>query len=522
MTKNEQLNKITSEYLSAFLGFAIHKIGNFSEAEELAQEIACQCVIAVRRGIPEEKFDAYLWSVAHNTFKRWCGRKKALPLDGDTDCLSNIASRDLPAIERIIEREEADSVRLALSRLSSDYRKTLVSVYYDELSIRDTAARLSLTEGMVKFYLRAGKRKLKEVLDMNQIGETSFRPSDLTIYKSGIDLSRVNVWELFKRKLPCQIAILCHDAPKTESELSVEIGVPAVYLEEEIEILLNAGVLIRPSRNKLRTNFHILKENAAAQIKAQFERLVGAYADDAVQTYEKHLAELKKCDIFKFDATPNQWAWFFAEQIPDFDYEGHTLKDEDFPQILSCGSRSFVFGQMAENSIWGRGVTPVFLENCTVWPVDILAFGAFHCQTELNDPRKAQALYDLYRATVREEDKPLYAELIEQGYAVKRGESLYCNVAVHTEKSRALLAKINAELSERLRPLCGEIRENVSRIVKATLPEQLGAYTEGFTETWLSLYAGTSLLEALYRRGFLQIPEKDDPTPLACRIDELP
>ena len=56
MTKEEQLRKLTDEYLPAFLGFAINKVGDISESEELAQEIAFQCVIAVNRGNIREDF----------------------------------------------------------------------------------------------------------------------------------------------------------------------------------------------------------------------------------------------------------------------------------------------------------------------------------------------------------------------------------------------------------------------------------------------------------------------------------
>ena len=54
---------------------------------------------------------------------------------------------------------------------------------------------------------------------------------------------------------------------------------------------------------------------------------------------EKYLPQLKKCDVFKYDANDNQWAWFFAQNVSEFDYEGHGLSANDYPQILSCGSK---------------------------------------------------------------------------------------------------------------------------------------------------------------------------------------
>jgi DNA-directed RNA polymerase specialized sigma24 family protein len=94
MTKEEQLQKITDEYLTAFLGFAINKVGSITESEELAQEIAFQCMVAINKGYVGDNFNSYIWSIAHNTFKRWCGRKKVLSLDNDSDTFSYYERQD--------------------------------------------------------------------------------------------------------------------------------------------------------------------------------------------------------------------------------------------------------------------------------------------------------------------------------------------------------------------------------------------------------------------------------------------
>jgi RNA polymerase sigma factor (sigma-70 family) len=382
--KDKQLHKITSEYLPAFLGFAINKIGNISEAEELAQEVAFQCLIAINKQKDIHNFDAYIWSIAYNTYKRWCynsnscSRKNTISLDSELNTFSNIASNDISIGEHIVEKEKANAIRLAVSTLASNYRKIIVCFYYEELPIREIGKRLSLTEGMIEFYLRAGKQKLKEAYIMNQIGEKSFHPSEFTVYKSAIDFSNVNVWDDFKRRLPCQIALICHDSAKTISEISIETGTPAVYIEDEIKLLLDAGVMIMPVKDKYRTNLFILKKNTAAQIRGQFTKFYDAYTTSVISTYEKYLPKLKECNIFRFDASQNQWAWYFASNISEFDYCGHGLSAEDYPQILSCGSKGFIFAEESDISPWTVGVTPTALEKCVVYPCDVVIFGEYH------------------------------------------------------------------------------------------------------------------------------------------------
>jgi hypothetical protein len=69
-------------------------------------------------------------------------------------------------------------------------------------------------------------------------------------------------------------------------------------------------------------------------------------------------------------------------------------------------------------------------------------------------------------------------------------------------------------------PLCGEIRENITRIVKSTIPEQLHPYANGYTETWIKFYSGAYLHEALYNKDFIKIPENDENAPIASYIYE--
>jgi RNA polymerase sigma-70 factor (ECF subfamily) len=521
--KSEYFEILTSDYLPAFLAFAIKNTNNLHEAEELSQETAYQCVLAIRKSEGSiSNFNAFVWGIAHNSYKRWCARKKPISLDGEFDTLSNIMSDDAPIDSEIIQVEETARIHFELSRLADLYRKTLVCFYYDEMSISETSEKLGISVEMVKFYLQKGRQKLKEAYTMSNanVGEKSFNPSEFSVYKSAIDFSSVNVWEVFKRKLPCQIALVCHDEQKTVSEISLETGVPAVYIEEELSLLMDAGVMISPAKSKYRTNLFILKRNVLAQIKEQFLKLHEAYIPTVISVFDEYLPRLKQQGLFKHDVPDGRYVWFFADKIADFDYSQRRISDSDYPQILSCGSIGFIFAEEAKGSPWSAGQTPTRLEKCTVWPRDVVIFGEYHCQRELRDERKAQALYDVYTGQTKDNDIEIYAQLIEEGYVIKNGDSLYCNVAVSTPQARKLFEEINADLTQKLAPLCVEIRENIGRIVKSTIPPQLKDYAKGYTETWISFYSGVYFFEALYNKGFITIPEKGDKSPVACHIHE--
>ena len=449
--------------------------------------------------------------------------KKYVSLDDDTvfNTLSNVISGDVIIDAEIIKEDEAGRIHLELSRLTELYRRTLVCFYYDEMTIAETSEKLGISVEMVKFYLQKGRQKLKEAYTMPtaNMGEKSFNPSEFSVYKSAIDFSRVNIWEVFKRKLPCQLALICHDNSKTVTEMSVETGVPTVYVEEEIGLMMDAGVMISPARGKYRANLFILKKNVLSQIKEQFGTLHDAYLPLVISAYEQYLPELKKQHIFRQDVPDSRYAWFFADKVANFDMSYHKLSADDYPQILSCGSKGFIFAEEAAGSPWTAGQTPTHLEKCTVWPRDIAIFGEYHCQRELRDEKKAQALYDVY-TQVKKSDTGICAQLIEEGYIIKKNGSLFCNVAVSTPEARRLFDRINGGLAEKLAPLCKEIRKNISRIVKSTIPPQLKNYAKGYTETWIMFYSGVYFYEALHSKGFISVPEKGDKIPVVCYIHE--
>lgn len=128
-------------------------------------------------------------------------RRDSVPLAEET--MLGIAAAEPPVEDALICAEEQAELRLALSRLRGHYRRVIVCHYYEEMPILDIAAHLGLSVEMVKFYLRAGRQKLKEGLFM--IGEKSINPKPLCVYRSG-EWCKVDVWQVLSRKLPCQIA----------------------------------------------------------------------------------------------------------------------------------------------------------------------------------------------------------------------------------------------------------------------------------------------------------------------------
>lgn len=519
---------LCEQYLPAFLGFARSRVSDADTAEELCQEMAFRCVNAIHEERIRDNPDAYFWSVAHNVCKSYYARKEPLSIEAYE--LGNVLPADtLSPDERIEESEEYEEIRRALSRLSGLYRKILIAHYYEELSVSDIAKAFAISEGMVKFYMRSGREKLKEVYLM-QNTTVSVKPVEFSVYKAAIDFSRVNVWEVFSRKLPAQLAILCHDKPMTISALSVETGVPAVYLEEEIALLLDAGVMISPARDKYRTNFHILKKNAFAQIKSMFAAMYEDYLPVYRAVYDRYLPRLKEIGAFRHDACEQEYRWYFYLHTPAFDWRNIWMANKDYPQILSCGSKALIYAMEEPTLRFSSGHTPTELPAAaaspavTVWPCDVTAFGEYHRQNELH-PRehteKCRVLAAIAQGVLPADDEDthlLCAELAHEGYIEKHGDRFVSRVPVTDARVRALFAEMETELQTTLKAPSKKLYDRVSDVVKTTLPPQLADYAHGFTVTWIGFLEGALFAEALYEDGFLMIPEADDNRPYACEI----
>ena len=361
-----------------------------------------------------------------------------------------------------------------------------------------------------------------------EYGEKSFNPSPFAVYRGTLEFCSVDVWSIFKRKLPCQIALVCYDSPKSIDEICLETGTPAAYIEDEIEILIDSELLISPVKDKYRTNFFILRNNALKQLKEQFTKMYSEYVPTVIRTFEKYLPEMKKCDIFKYDAKDSRYAWVFNSMVTHFAGANLNMNADDY-MTLADGVKGMIYAQEETSFKNMQNHSGVYSEKDNI---NIHASSSSEQYPRLESElvgeavmnknfQTISALYDIYKGDIKESEKEIYAWLIERGYAFKENGKLICDIAVHTKKSKELLSKINSELEPVLAPLCKEIYENISRIVASTIPPQLKQYTHGYTSFEIGHYAGIYFREELYNKGFLTVQEDSDKTPVSCWIDEL-
>ncbi|MBQ8293460.1 MAG: sigma-70 family RNA polymerase sigma factor [Bacilli bacterium] len=503
MQNKKQLKElIANEYLNRFLTFYISKTSSVQDAEDLSQKAACECLDALDRVDEIKNINAYFWSVAHNVYKNYLNRKNNHILDDDY-CKMQIA--DISYYEDNEKQVLHNDIRKSLSILSGLYRKIIVLYYYHELKIKDISEKLNISQDMVKYYLSNGKKKLKEIYIMNkEIGELSFNPKDFSIYYSGIDFTSVNVWELFKRKLPCQIALACYAKPKTVSEISSQVGCSSCFIEDELSILLKAGVLTQKVKDKYQTNFYIISEEELSIVDDLYKKMYNEYTKEVSKVFDEHFEKIKNTGIYNYNATMDQYKWIFADRVADMDRRNMFTKDSDYPKILSCGARGLVFGLEAPTPKGTCGQTPTYLNNHTLWARDLwMKKGYSSNQPILRDKKAAQTVIDVYNGIVDDNNEELYAYLIKNNILVKDSGVLKTNIAYLNKEFLELMKNINKDLYVKLEKSTCEIKEYLTKVFDKSIPNNLKKYAKGYVITLMQFFAGNKIIEELIANNFL-------------------
>lgn len=503
-SKNELYEILSNEYVKYFYNFSLSRTTSINEAEDLSQRILLECVSAINKNVNILNINTYFWSIAHNTYKRYLKEKKDVVVYDNEYCM-RIEDKD--SFDTLEQSEDVTRIRYSLLVLSGLYRKIIVDYYYSNMKIKDIAIKYNQSVEMIKWYLRISKKKLKEIYQMEKtFGIKSFNPSDFSVYYSGIDFSRVNVWELFKRLLPKQIAIACYNESKSISDLSVELGVASCYLEEEIETLVSGGVIVNNGKDRYSTNFLILDKEKLSIVKSLYKKLYNNYIKKVDEKFNENLDKIKATKMFKYDAPIYRYKWIFGDRVADFDNRILYLKDEEYPRILSCGARAFIFGEESSGTIYSAGQTPSRIDNYTLWARDSVCLGMTYKNQEMfRNKHYTKIVTDVYNGIINDELKEDYAYLIKQGYLVNIDGKLYSNVAYIGKEFKKLMAEINNELYEYLKEESLNIYRYMEQMINNIIPKNLKEFTHGYVVTLIRFYCGNNILESLVENGFCKL-----------------
>ena len=143
-----KLEKLIAENMKSVFGFALTRLGNATEAEDLASDILYKILRSADSLKDEERFFGFMWKIAENTYMDYL-RKKARSARRTVELDETIADEADSALDTIIRKEELNLLRRELSLLSRQYRDTTVLYYMEALSCSEIATKLKISTEMV-------------------------------------------------------------------------------------------------------------------------------------------------------------------------------------------------------------------------------------------------------------------------------------------------------------------------------------------------------------------------------------
>jgi RNA polymerase sigma factor (sigma-70 family) len=254
------------EFLDKLYGFAYRRCNSAHEAEDLCSEIIVSALASLRRQPRIENFHAFIWTVAHRVYADYCEkRQRNAALYSVSGYSDEAVSVTVNPIEDFLEREE-NSARLRaimreISFLSAIYREVMVLYYLDGLKTTQIAEKLGISETTVKqrlFSARSTIKKEAEKMDTN----LAIEPVHIDFIGNGNPVGN-DPREKAERVLSQNLVYLCRNTALTAKEISEKLGVPMLFIEDEIRIQLKGlngeyGLLRQLENGKYISNVLIL------------------------------------------------------------------------------------------------------------------------------------------------------------------------------------------------------------------------------------------------------------------------
>lgn len=251
-------------YIEPIYRFCRKRLQSRYDAEDLAGDILC-CLLEGSSASAIDSLNAYVWRVARNRYARWIdGRRRSVVL----------LSEDLPSAVCRDRRSDADAqaferVFRCLHTLSAAYRDIFVDHYVGGLSVRALADKYALPESTIKWRLHTGREKIKKRVGEQSMDKIYNRIQWNTVTCNGsLDTDRY-----LHTQLARAICLAAYEKPLTVEEISVQTGVPALYIEDELPRLLHGEAVVKLGE-KYATNFILFRLKDAQIVKMAAEPLL--------------------------------------------------------------------------------------------------------------------------------------------------------------------------------------------------------------------------------------------------------
>lgn len=251
-----------NEYMEEIFYYCLKKTSNEDDAKDLLQDISLNVLIAISK-IKIENLRAYVYKIANNRYAIWTLKKqKYKNIVELKDNLEIVAENN----ENEIDTTKINVLNRELAFIEKKYRNIIIEYYINNKKISEIASFYQLNANTIISLLARGREKLRKGMNMaREFGTKSFNPDMMNHATSGFQPTNLPD-RAMDRKIPINILCEANNNPSTMEELSMQLGIALPYMEEEINLLLDAELLKKIDNKRYITNFFIAPKECQNEI----------------------------------------------------------------------------------------------------------------------------------------------------------------------------------------------------------------------------------------------------------------
>ncbi|MCS7219721.1 MAG: sigma-70 family RNA polymerase sigma factor [Anaerolineae bacterium] len=156
-------SRLVEAYQTPVYNLAYRMLGNPAEAEDAAQETFLRAYAQLHTYRPEYKFSTWILSIASHYCVDRLRRRRFIWLSTDAEPIQQIlharaAGEEPEAIA--LEAETRAEIQTVLDRLDPMYREPIILRYWHDLSYKEIAEVMGITEAAVKTRLHRARLQL--------------------------------------------------------------------------------------------------------------------------------------------------------------------------------------------------------------------------------------------------------------------------------------------------------------------------------------------------------------------------
>lgn len=505
MHTKELLERLNQELLEKLYGFSYARCQNHHEAEDLCSEIMVQLVKSIQRGSKIEKFEPFCWRVAHNVYADFCEkRRKQQTLVVTQEEFEQLPLIQVNPVEEYLtdnqEKEQMEDIIRRIAFLGKIYREVMVQYYLEEKKISEIAENLGISETTVKQRLFAARNTIKSEIEQREENEMPvlLKPVYINFEGTGNPVGN-DPSSKAERVLSQMVLYLCRKKECRPMDFAKKLGVPLVYIEDELEILCKGengtyGLVKKVGKDQYISNIIVLKEEEAQEILNSVEPEINKMAGQLKDFLKVHGEEILKLEYWgqKFELPYIFWTMitWFVVQIMQQKYID--IMEKEFFQDVIVENKSYIAMGIAskrkreEEEMQGLlyGSDEIEARNvCGYQKVNFLNIygkrvkAKFHCGENIAMNQKLlltiRAAKGLPVKSLTEKEKEHAAKAIADGYLVRKDDILYPGIVTVPKKTHEQMKKIAEKFIGKNEAILEEAHRNLAKKIKKIVPKHL-------------------------------------------------